>query len=382
MKRAIIIFVLLLKVSMAQAFDPVLAGLYLNSLEDSIFANLFASSNSEETPEYVPAYVARKVAFYIEFYATEGHDTFQQWLNQAALYLPVIKEILREEGVPEDLAFLPLIESGFNVNARSPKKATGMWQFMASTAALYGLKINKWVDERKDPIKSTRAAARHLRDLYETFGTWPLALASYNAGMGRVSRALSVTGASTFWNMGQSRALRAETRNYIPKFMAALIITRNPEAFGFTIPEENILNYDLIEVPGGMDLRTIAKLADITYSTLRKLNPGLKGHITPFEEPFYHLRLPQGTGITFLANFEKLPAAERIVYKEHRVKTGDTVSEIARRYGTSISAIKKVNNLDNRYTIIQGNYLLVPARLPFDEVKVRLLTTSNKEPDT
>ncbi len=378
MLKVIIICILLLKVNIANASDAISIDSYLNFLEDSIFANVIDAEVSSHTPSYV----AKKVNSYIGFFATDGREVFQQWLDHAGPYLPHIREILREEGVPEDLALLPLIESGFNVNARSPKKAMGLWQFMASTGALYGLKVNKWVDERKDPIKSTRAAARHLRDLHNEFGTWPLALASYNAGSGKVRRALATTGASTFWEMGQSRALKAETRNYVPKFMAALIIAKNPDAFGFILPEDPAIEYDVIELPGGMDLRTVSKLANINYSSLRGLNPGLKGYVTPFGEPYYVLRLPEGAGATLLENFDKLSPSEKMVYREHRIRQGDTVYEIAKRYGTNVSLIQQINNLNKRYKIVPGDSILVPSNLPSDEGYVRLMTSSNVQPDT
>ncbi len=392
MKKAIVIILIaLLKVSQVQAqegsipIDP-----YLNAIEDSFVSNLpglnLPNFNLIDTEDFnnTPVYATRKVASYVGYFATAGRDTFQQWLDQSGPYLFHIKEILREEGLPEDLALLPLIESGFNVNARSPKRALGLWQFMAATGAMYGLKVDKWVDERKDPIKSTRAAARHLKDLYDEFGTWPLALASYNAGSGKVRRALATTGASTFWEMGQSRALKAETRNYVPKFMAALIIAKNPDVFGFSLPEEPVVKYDLVEVPGGMDLHAIAKMANISYQSLRGLNPWIKGQIIPFGEPYHTLSLPEGAGYVLLENFGKLLPAERIVYREHKVRRGDTVYQLARRYDTNAIIIKRINNLSSRYTIIPGDSILIPDRHLSDEGEIRLVTTSpdNVQPDT
>lgn len=368
----LLIFLTLLKSNALQASEVTPVNSYLNFLEGSIFHDVAGNGYSGD----VPSYVTEKVAFYIEYFTTKERDLFQQWLDRAGPYIPLIREIFLEEGLPEDLVLLPLIESGFRVDARSPKKATGLWQFMASTGALYGLKVNKWVDERRDPVKSTRAAARHLKDLYNTFGTWPLALASYNAGSGKVKRALARTRSSDFWEMGQSRTLTAETRNYIPKFMAVLIIAKNPDVFGFTFSEEPSIRYDTVEVPGGMEISSIAKNAGTDYQSLKGLNPELKSNILPFDRHYYTLRLPEGTGAVFLENYNNLPFSQRIVYREHKVKKGDTVYSIARRYGTGVAAIKKANHLNRRYMIIPGDVLLVPVRLPVGAGDVRLVDTS------
>ncbi len=350
----------------ARAENPFSISAYLS---DSIFnSELVASS------EDMPQYVLDRTALYVKSFTTSGRELFQQWLNESIPYMPLIKKILREEGLPEDLAFLPLIESGFNVNARSRAKATGMWQFMASTGAHYGLEVNGWIDERRDPVKSTRAAARHLKDLYETFGSWPLALASYNAGSGKIKRVLNNNGSSTFWEIGQSRALAAETRNYIPKFMAAMIIARNPETFGFTFMEVPTFQYDLLEVPAGMDVRTISERSGISLELIRSINPELKNNIIPLSEPSYILRLPKGIGTIFLANYEHLLPDKRVVFKEYKVKKGDSLYKIAKKYNTTVTSIRKTNKLNKKNRIVYGKTLLVPVRLPYTIDVVRLLT--------
>lgn len=321
--------------------------------------------------------VINRVSSYIEFFTTKrGHSIFQAWLNQAGPYIPFIKDILREEGIPEDLALLPLIESGFNVNARSPKQATGMWQFMASTGAMYGLKVNKWVDERRDPVKSTRAAARHLKDLYNTFGDWPLALASYNAGSGKVKRAIERTGSTDFWEIEDTKALRPETQNYVPKFMAAVILAKNPDDFGFTIIEGPAIKYDVIEVPGGIDLNIITKISDADYEALRKLNPELKSQITPSVEKYYTLRVPEGTGHYIVEKYNNLPLSKRGVYREYRVRKGDTVSKIARKYKVDKTTLKNANNLNKKYRIKPGDHIVVPLIPSLRESDMKLITSS------
>ncbi|MBI5192355.1 MAG: transglycosylase SLT domain-containing protein [Nitrospirae bacterium] len=321
--------------------------------------------------------VITKVSSYIDFFTTKrGHSIFQAWLNQAGPYIPFVKDILREEGIPEDLALLPLIESGFNVNARSPKQAAGMWQFMASTGAMYGLKVNKWVDERRDPVKSTRAAARHLKDLYNTFGDWPLALASYNAGSGKVKKAIERTGSADYWEIEDTRALKPETQNYVPKFMAAVILAKNPDDFGFTITDGPAIKYDVIEVPGGIDLNSITKISDADYEELRKLNPELKSQITPSVEIYYTLRVPEGAGPSIVETYNKLPLSKRGVYREYRVRKGDTVSKIAKKYRVDKSTIRNANNLNKKYRIKPGDYIVVPLIPSLRESDMKLIATS------
>ena len=357
----------------ARAEYPLSISAHLNG---SIFNNEQISSSED-----MPQYILDRAALYLESFTTSGRELFQQWLDQSMPHMFLIKRILREEGLPEDLAFLPIIESGFNVNARSRAKATGMWQFMAATGAHYGLEVNGWIDERRDPVKSTRAAARHLKDLYETFGSWPLALASYNAGSGKIKRVLNGSSSSTFWEIGQNSALAAETRNYIPKFMAAIIIARNPEAFGFTFMEVPTFQYDLLEVPAGMDVRTITKRSGISLGLIRSINPELRGNIIPLSEPTYVLRLPRGIGTVFLENFDGLLPDERVVYNKYKVKKGDSVYKIAKKFKSTVSSIREANKLNKKSRIVSGKTILVPVvMLSYSNKVVRLVTPPDVPP--
>ncbi len=199
-------------------------------------------------PFDIPLVMNNSVENNLEYFKTRGRDKFQLWLNRSARYLPAMKDIFKEKNLPEDLVYVALIESGFNPYAVSWARAVGAWQFMPGTGKLYGLKINWWIDERKDPIKSTNAAAELLKDLHGHFGSWPLALASYNAGAGKVQRAVLRTRSDDFWDLRASRFIKPETKNYIPKFMAATIIAKNPEAYGFTVENAEPYKYDEVVI--------------------------------------------------------------------------------------------------------------------------------------
>ena len=243
-----------------------------------------------------------------------------------------------------------MIESGFNPYAVSWARAVGPWQFMPSTGKLYGLKIDWWIDERKDPVKSTYAAADHLKNLHNLFGSWPLAMASYNAGAGKVQRAVLRTRSEDFWDLKASRYIRKETKNYVPKFMAATIIAKNPEAYGFTVSKYEPFKYDEITLEESTDLRLVARCAGCTYEEIKELNPELRRWVTPPHVTRYTLRLPVGTKELFLANFAATPAEQKIKWERHEVKKGETLSQIANQYSTSPDAIRDINGLKKNRT--------------------------------
>lgn len=219
----------------------------------------------EELPTYdVPIILNSSVESHIDYFNVRIRDKFELWLSRSGRYLPLMKEIFKKNDLPEDLVFVSLIESGFNPYAYSRARAVGPWQFMKGTGLKYGLRINEWIDERRDPVKSTIAAANYLKDLYAMFNSWPLALASYNAGEGRVGRAMAKSKAGDFWDLRSTRYLRPETRNYVPKFMAATIIAKNPEKYGFNLNYHEPLQYDEVVIDRPTDLRLIAKTAGVT----------------------------------------------------------------------------------------------------------------------
>jgi len=256
--------------------------------------------------------------------------------------------------------YVAMIESGFNPYAISWARAVGPWQFMPHTGKLYGLKIDWWVDERKDPVKATHAAAEHFKDLHNLFGSWPLALASYNAGAGKVQRAVLRTRSEDFWDLKDSRFIRRETKNYIPKFMAATIIAKNPEAYGFIVQPAGPFVFDEVVITESTDLRLIARCAGTTYETVKELNPELKRWVTPPDTTHYILRLPSGTKAAFNANYQNLPADQKIRWERHLVGKGATLAGIAKQYNTTPESISEINGLKkNRVT--PGKHLLIPV---------------------
>lgn len=287
----------------------------------------------------------RAVERHINVFTTRLRDRFSVWLARAGMYIDVMKEILIENGLPKELVFLPLIESGFNTNAYSRARAVGPWQFIASTAKKYGLTINWWVDERRDPIKSTEAAARYLKDLYDMFNSWHLAMAAYNAGEGKVMRALRKTRTEDHWILLQKKGyLRRETREYVPKFIAASLIALEPEKYGFEdIDFHRPVKFTEVEIESPVDLEVIAKAAETDLGTIKLLNPELKRWCTPPDQPKYKIRIPEDKKEIFLQNLSLIPKEERYSYRIHRVKKGETISKIAKRYRIPESVLYALN---------------------------------------
>ncbi len=314
----------------------------------------------EEKPYQIPMVLNESVENHLEYFKTRGRDVFQKWLDRSARYIPVMKDIFREKNLPEDLVYVAMIESGFNPYAVSWARAVGPWQFMPQTGKLYGLKIDWWIDERKDPIKSTQAAAEHLKDLHNLFGSWPLAMASYNAGAGKVQRAVLRTRSEDFWDLKASRYIRRETKNYVPKYMAATIMAKNPEAYGFTVQPYDLFVFDEVVVTESIDLRLAARCAGTTYEVIKELNPELKRWVTPPDATNYVLRVPKGTGSAFATSFTAVPADQKIRWERHLVAKGETLASIATQYNTSPEAIRDINNL-KKNRIIPGKHLLIPV---------------------
>jgi membrane-bound lytic murein transglycosylase D len=315
-------------------------------------------------PEFdIPIVVNGKVEQWIQYYQTRGRKIFSQWLVRSGRYTPLMKELFRGKGLPEDLVYLALIESGCNPHAYSRRQAMGLWQFIYHTGKRYGLRVDWWIDERRDPVKSTVAAAQYLKDLYDQFECWYLAAAGYNAGEGKISRAIKRYKTEDFWELTKYPYLKRETKNFIPKMIAAAVIAKNPELYGFSdISYEEPIRFEMVKVPHATDLRVIAEASGSTYEELKRLNPELRRWCTPPDYPEYELKLPDGKKEIFLRNFSRIRPSERITYRRHVVRSGETLSHIARRYHIDIGAITRMNHIGNRHRIRAGESLIIPVR--------------------
>jgi membrane-bound lytic murein transglycosylase D len=251
-------------------------------------------------------------------------------------------------------------ESAFIPRALSRAKAKGMWQFIPSRGKEYGLRQTWWIDERSDPEKSTRAAARHLKDLYEEFGDWYLAMAAYNAGPARITRAMQKTGADSFWELADKKALPKETINYVPNILALAIIGKNPEKYGFEVEPDSPLEVERVTVEKATDLRVIAEAIDVPIEDLRNLNSDVLRWTTPPEDSEFELILPKGHTEKFMAEVASLPDNKRVLFRYHTVKKGDTLSVVARKYGTSVAELTQANKLPKKVTLRVGQELMIP----------------------
>lgn len=333
------------------------------------FSDLIEAVNSEENVDQdlevtydmpvVPDNV--HVKKYITLFQNRLRPNFEIWLARSGKYAEMIQSALRENNLPEDLLYLALIESGFNPRAFSRSKATGVWQFMKGTGKRYGLRIDHWIDERRDPVKSTHAAVKYLTELYNMFGSWPLALAGYNAGESRVYRTIVRVRTRDFWTLRESRHLRPETRNYVPKFMAATIIAKDPERYGFSVEYETPLQYDEVEIQNATYLSAIAHYAGVTVEALRNYNPELRRNVTPPRAPGYKIKLPPGTKKAFMTAYSPDKQEQIFVGRsfKHRVSKGQTISSIAQQYGVGINMLLETNGL-HRHTIISvGQQIMI-----------------------
>lgn len=326
--------------------------------------NEAVAANVADAPTYVyeliPANHNRLTKKWIEYYSVKDRERFQRFLNNGQVYKTVIQQLLVDHGLPPDLYFLGILESGYKTHAVSHAGAVGPWQFMRPTGKEYGLAIDYYVDERLDPMRSTVAAIRYLKELYRQFRSWELALSAYNAGPGRVRRAIRRGGTKDYWNLSNRRYLPRDTRHYVPQFLAILTIGTNPEKYGFHLNQANKLPpIRLVNVPSPVKLQDISNMCKVSLTRLKKMNPHLTRGLTPPHLKSYDIWVPQSHVVKVIAKKPHLKdkivkglkrrnyVAKRGKARYHRVKRGQTLSTIARHYGKSIKYIKSLNRLSN-----------------------------------
>ncbi|MBS2025626.1 MAG: transglycosylase SLT domain-containing protein [Deltaproteobacteria bacterium] len=324
-------------------------------------AELSGISPEELRAKYdIPVELNAQVVAYIRFFQTDARPHFEKWLARSSRWSPGMRAILEKEGVPLDLVYLSMIESGFNPYAYSPAKASGLWQFVVGTSRRYGLLTDFWVDERRDPLKATLAAAHYLADLKERFhGDWYLAWAGYNAGEGKIEKAIKRESTVDFWRMSaRGHTLRAETKHYVPKLIAAALIAKHPERFGFKVDYEPVFTYEEAVVSEATDLRALAKAAGSTIEELRLYNPSLRRFCTP-PGP-YTLRLPPGTKERFEQALAAMDKSERLSFAQHKIERGESLAKIARAYGVTEAQLLKTNGFKSFKQARTGTVLVVP----------------------
>lgn len=329
------------------------------------------SAPAEITYDY-PVVLNNRVEQFIKLYQTQQRAPIAAGIARSGQFIERFREIFAEEGIPQDLVYLAMVESTYKVRAYSRAKAKGIWQFMSWTGKRYGLRIDSWVDERSDPYKSCRAAARFLRDLYNELGDWYLAMAAYNGGPGRVSRAVKSMGTSDFWTLSSStRYLRRETRNFVPAILAATIILKEPAKYGFgDVVLDKPWEFNEVKISSPTDLNIIADLAGVSVNDLLELNPALRRKITPADYRDFKLKVPASADPQLEEKIAALPMDKRMKFAEHVVQRGQTLSVIARRYGTSTSAIQQANGITNPRRLQLGMRLIVPLSPGYAEAVV------------
>jgi membrane-bound lytic murein transglycosylase D len=347
------ISMLLFQKQFSDAYDTMASG-----ASDSLLATMM--SCQKNTSYNVPIVNNARVNRALQFLIRGKKGPIHKWLARAQFWLPVMKQMFADNGLPTDLAYLPLIESGFNPKAYSRSRASGIWQFISGTGSRYHLRKSFWLDERRDPIKSTTAAISYLKDLYAMFGNWHLVLASYNCGENGVQRALNRQQVTSYWDV----KLPKETMGYVPEFVAALIVAKNYECFGFALQPTTTFDYDTVSLSECIDLAKIAKGLDIDREKLQSMNPHILQFCTPPDKSDVTLYLPSGTRDAFIQLAAQIPPEEKVRWLQYVIRRGDNLGSIAKKFRISVDALKSINKMRSN-SLRAGRYLLIP--LPADK---------------
>lgn len=336
--------------------------------DEPIPLHLHTDANEKKDNNF-PIVINKQVNMYLSLFKNRQRKQFARWLARSGRYRQIMEKELIGAGLPTDLIYLSMIESGYMERACSKSRAMGLWQFMKSTGRMYNLKVNRYVDERRDANKSSKAAASYLKDLYEMFGDWHLAVAAYNAGPGKIRYGLKKYKVDNFWDLASKKYLRLETKRYVPKLIAALIIAKNPEKYGFTnIVYKKPLEYDTISVGPGMDLKAIGVISKSSRKKIKALNPELRTGKTPLNTSRYLAKIPKGTKTVAQKNMQRLHSIASTGYKTHKIRKGDTLSKICSRYGINTTTLLKVNNLRSRKLVAGKN-----LRIPYSTISYQLI---------
>lgn len=330
----------------------------------SIWDAYHADGDGDAAGPDIPIVVNKSVESHLRYFQTRGRKYFEKWLDRSRDYMAMLRGILRENGLPEDLSYIAFIESGLNPTVRSKANAVGMWQFIRGTARIYGLRVDWWIDERMDPEKATLAAAKYFRNLYGQFGSWYLAAAGYNAGEGKVMRVMKRHDTEDFWVLAsRKKSFKRETKEYVPKFLAAILIGKDPTAYGFEEQPDGALMYDKAAVRNATDLRVVAEAAGTTVEEIRRLNPELLRQFTPPNYPDYEVKIPYGTKERFDDYMSKTPPSKTMAFVAHKVRRGESAYKIAKKYGASVEDFLYVNNLQgSKRRLKPKSVVMVPVK--------------------